>query len=55
MTPKTAHNVHQCAQCLALLSGPPPTESERREAARALGIEHYLPDPQGELLEPKEG
>lgn len=25
------------------------TEEERRAAARALGIEHYLPDPQPEL------
>ena len=57
MTPKTASNVRHCVECLALLYGPPVSESERREAARGLGMEHALPDAQDELPldERKEG
>jgi hypothetical protein len=38
-----------CSDALRLLSGPLPSEAERREAARGLGEEHRLPDPQGDL------
>jgi hypothetical protein len=52
---KPAPYVHaQCERCRELLSRPV-TEAERREAARALGIEDWLPDPQEVLpLESKE-
>ena len=38
-----------CREALALLYGPLPSENERREAARALGLEDALPNPQDEL------
>lgn len=38
-----------CTEALRLLSGPLPTESERREAAEALDLSGHLPDPQDEL------
>jgi ribosomal protein L34E len=28
-----------CAHCLRLLTGPPPTDAERREAAERLGVD----------------
>lgn len=49
MTPKPASSVRHCVECLALLYGPLPTQDERLEAARGLGVEHYLPDAQDEL------
>jgi hypothetical protein len=38
-----------CGEALRLLYGPTPTEQEQREAARSLGREGHLPDPQDEL------
>lgn len=47
---RKVHDFHKgCREALALLYGPKPTEAERREAARALGEERCLPDPQDEL------
>ena len=31
--------VEGCQRCKALLTGPPPTEQERRDAAKRLGLE----------------
>lgn len=50
---RIAQNVARAREALELLYGPLPTQDERLEAARALGMEHALP-PTDELPFPKE-
>lgn len=50
---RIAQNVARAREALDLLYGPLPTQDERLEAARALGMEHALPLPD-ELPFPKE-
>lgn len=56
MTPsRTAQNVARAREAIALCTGPLPTQDERLEAARALGMEHALPEPEQLQLEDKDG
>lgn len=50
---RIAQNVARAREALDLLYGPLPTQDERLEAARALGMEHALPEPE-QLQFPKE-
>lgn len=52
---RIAQNVARAREALELLYGPLPTQDERLEAARALGMEHALPEPEQLPLEDKHG